>query len=357
VAGPPRIRLDGSPEFLSTSLRGKSGTLARVSYNPTERFDVTMQGAWAAAGLAAGWLADQCFGDPRRFHPVAGFGRVAAQLEQRSYRDQKVAGAGYAAVLVGSAASLGWLAQRVTSSNGPLRLVATAAATWAVLGGRSLTQESQAIAESLRADDLLAARRRVSNLVSRDPQSLDASGVARAAAESVAENTCDAVVAPLLWGAVAGLPGLLAYRAINTLDAMVGYRNQRYRNFGWAAAKLDDLANWVPARVAAGLAMSAAPLVGGDPKTAWRAVKEQSGQHPSPNGGVVEAAFAGALGVRLGGRNVYGGVVEDRGELGYGPPPQAADLSRANRLAWLVSAGAVGLSVGASLMMAKRCRR
>jgi adenosylcobinamide-phosphate synthase len=165
-------------------------------------------------------------------------------------------------------------------------------------------------------------------------------------------------VAPLFWGAVAGIPGLLGYRAINTLDAMVGYRNQRYRRFGWAAAKLDDLANWIPARIAGALAAAGAPLVGGRAADAVRAVREQSGRHPSPNGGVVEAAFAGALDVTLGGRNTYDGVEEDRGELGFGPKPGPSDLVRANRLAFAVSGGALGVAVlTAALRDARPSRR
>ena len=292
------------------------------------------------AGLALGWLADEAFGDPRRYHPVAGFGRVALALEGLWYADSRSRGVVHEAVLVGGAVGLGCAVRRVVRDRPVLGVLATAAATWAVLGGRSLARESEAIAERLDAGDLRGARARMRNLVSRDPEALDADGLARATLESVAENTSDAVVAPLFWGALAGIPGLLAYRAVNTLDAMVGYRNDRYRNFGWAAARLDDLANWLPARMAGGLATVAAPLVGGSPADAARAVVSQSGLHPSPNGGVVEAAFAGALGVQLGGRNVYGGVEEDRGVLGFGPAPTSADLARGNRLALAVSAGA-----------------
>jgi adenosylcobinamide-phosphate synthase len=299
---------------------------------------------WTAAGLLVGWTADQAFGDPKRFHPVAGLGQLAQRFEARIYADGRTRGVAFAGVLIAGSAGLGWVAQRATERHGWWRLLATATATWAVLGGRSLAAEADGIADCLAADDLAGARVGVSHLVSRDPESLDASAVARATSESVAENTCDAVVAPLFWGAVAGIPGLLGYRAINTLDAMVGYRNQRYRNFGWAAARIDDLANWIPARLSAGLAIAAAPLVGGRPSDALRAVREQSGQHPSPNGGVVEAAFAGALGVRLGGVNSYGGVLEDRGELGFGQPPQPRDVTRATKLAWMVSAGAVALA-------------
>ncbi|MGC3993088.1 MAG: cobalamin biosynthesis protein [Propionicimonas sp.] len=302
-----------------------------------------------AAGLALGWLADQALGDPRRFHPVAGFGQAAGRLEQALYADDRARGVVFEAALVGGALGLGAVLERAVAGRPALRVLAVAASTWAVLGGRSLAREAEAIADLLGAEDLAGARVRVRNLVSRDPETLDADGVARAALESVAENTSDAVVAPLFWGAVAGVPGLLGYRAINTLDAMVGYRNERYRNFGWAAAKLDDAANWLPARLSGALAALAAPLVGGDPRDAFRVVREQSGDHPSPNGGVVEGAFAGALRVTLGGRNTYFGVEEDRGELGTGPAPTPTDLARANRLALAVSAGAAVVSVGLAL--------
>jgi adenosylcobinamide-phosphate synthase len=308
--------------------------------------------AWLAAGLGLGWVADQVLGDPRRWHPVAGFGRAAAALEGHTYADTRARGVLNEALLLGGTVGLGCAVQRAVGARRVAGLLVTAAATWAVLGGRSLARESEAIADRLAAGDVAGARARVSNLVSRDPETLDADGVARATLESVAENTSDAVVAPLFWGAVAGIPGLLAYRAVNTLDAMVGYRNDRYGNFGWAAARLDDVANWVPARIAGALATLSAPLVGGRPADAVRAVRQQAGRHPSPNGGVVEAAFAGALGVTLGGRNTYAGVEEDRGELGFGPAPDAADLIRANRLALAVSAGSVAVSM--ALAVARR---
>jgi adenosylcobinamide-phosphate synthase len=306
-------------------------------------------GAVLPVGLALGWVVDQLLGDPRRWHPVAGFGQLAARLESVLHADSRTRGVVFEASLVGGTIALGCLLQRAVRGHPVLGTLATAAATWTVLGGRSLAREAEAVAERLEAGDLAGGRARVHNLVSRDPETLDADGVARAALESVAENTSDAVVAPLFWGAVAGIPGLLGYRAVNTLDAMVGYRNERYENFGWAAAKVDDLANWVPARLAGALAAVAAPVVGGRPRDAARVVREQSRQHPSPNGGVVEGAFAGALGVTLGGRNTYFGVEEDRGELGFGPAPRPADLARANRLAFAVSAGAALVAVAAAL--------
>ncbi|MDT4943250.1 MAG: adenosylcobinamide-phosphate synthase, partial [Pseudonocardiales bacterium] len=174
--------------------------------------------------------------------------------------------------------------------------------------------------------------------------------VARAVVESVAENTCDAVVAPLFWGAVAGVPGLLGYRAVNTLDAMVGHRSPRHGRFGWAAARLDDLANVVPARLTAGLVALAAPAVGGDARGALRVAARDGRNHPSPNSGVSEAAFAGALGLRLGGRNAYRNRVEHRPELGDGAPPTVADIGRANRLC----AGVTLAAAATAALLARR---
>ena len=221
---------------------------------------------------------------------------------------------------------------------------------------------------ALAANDLPAARRVLPSLCGRDPAGLDATGIARAVIESVAENTCDAVVAPLLWGAVAGLPGLAAYRAVNTLDAMVGYRSPRYLRYGWASARLDDAANWVPARVTAALTAACAPVAVKAPlpgtsaqsppaegrlvlgpvhrsASALRAVLRDGPRHPSPNAGRCEAAFAGALGLRLGGTNVYGGVAEARPELGEGRAPEPDDIGRAIRLSRAVTAAATGLAV------------
>jgi adenosylcobinamide-phosphate synthase len=226
---------------------------------------------------------------------------------------------------------------------------AVAAATWVVLGGTSLAREAVALAAELDAADLPAARRRIRGLVGRDPESLDAAGLARAGCESVAENTADAVVAPLLWGAAAGVPGLLGYRAVNTLDAMVGYRSERYRRFGWAAARTDDLANLVPSRVTAGLTVALAPLLGGDPAGALRAWRRDAHAHPSPNAGPVEATAAGALGLRLGGRTEYPHAVEERPVLGDGRPPEAADLRRTARLSRSVGVAAAALSALAAL--------
>ncbi|MDF1705651.1 MAG: cobalamin biosynthesis protein [Aeromicrobium sp.] len=302
-----------------------------------------------AAGLVLGYAADRLLGDPARWHPVAGFGRATAALEQRLYADRRGNGAAFTSVAVGAAALGGVLVERRTADHPARHVLATAVTTWAVLGGRSLGREATAVGDHVLAGDLDAARHRVRSLVGRDPRALDADQLARAVVESVAENTSDAVVAPLWWGAVAGVPGLVGYRAVNTLDAMVGHRSDRYRRFGWASARLDDVANLVPARLAAALATVASPLVGGRPSAAWRAWREDAPGHPSPNAGAVEAAFAGALGVRLGGVNHYEGVMDERVRLGDGTPPAPADVPRSVRLASAVGAGALVVAAAVTL--------
>jgi adenosylcobinamide-phosphate synthase len=288
-----------------------------------------MRSSSRAVGLALGFAADWYFADPRRLHPVAGFGRVASGVRRVLYADSRVAGVAYAGALVSGAGALGVAAERVGRRRPVVGAALTAAATWTVLGGTSLRREASAIGESLSAGDLAAARERLPHLCGRDPRGLDADQIARAVVESVAENTSDAVVAPLFWGAVAGIPGLLAYRASNTLDAMVGYRDAKYRNFGWASARLDDVLNWVPARFTGLVTVATAPVVGGNPVRALRVLRHDGARHPSPNAGRCEASAAGALGVRLGGTNTYGDVVEHRPVMGTGRAPRVTDIRRA----------------------------
>jgi adenosylcobinamide-phosphate synthase len=305
---------------------------------------------WATGlGIGVGVVLDAVFADPRRGHPVAVFGRAAGALEERLYADARGRGVLFAAVCVGAAGAVALAADRLTRGRPAARVAVTAAATWAVLGGTSLAREGAAMAAHLEQGDLAAARARLPHLCGRDPSGFDASELARATIESVAENTSDAVVAPLFWGAVAGVPGLLAYRAVNTLDAMVGHRSIRYERFGWAAARLDDLANLAPARLTGMLAVAAAPLAGGSAATAAAVLRRDGHRHPSPNAGRCEAAFAGALGVTLGGTNVYGTRTEHRPELGDGGRPGVADVRRAIRLARAVSLAAAALAVGAAL--------
>jgi adenosylcobinamide-phosphate synthase len=262
------------------------------------------------------------------------------------WADSRQRGALYAGLCVAAAASLGLAVHVATGSHPFVRFTATALATWAVLGGRGLAAEGNTMAELLEAGDLPAARQRLSHLCARDATDLGTAALARAATESIAENTSDAVVAPLLWGAVAGIPGLLAYRALNTLDAMVGYHSPRHENFGWAAARGDDLANLAPARIGAAVTTACAQVVGGSPRRAWRVWRRDGSRHPSPNAGQVEAAFAGALDVRLGGVNSYGGRTEDRGTLGDGPAPVTADLRRSVTLSRAVGVAALAVAAG-----------
>ncbi len=307
-----------------------------------------------AAGIAAGYAADLYFGDPRRGHPVAVFGNAAATLERRMWSASRFRGVLYTALCAGGATATGLAVSARTRNNATARFAATTVATWAVLGGSGLATEGEQMARLLDAGDIAGARARLAHLCGRDPDGLDATALARAVTESIAENTSDAVVAPLFWGGVAGLPGLLGYRALNTLDAMVGHRSPRYAEFGWASARADDLANLIPARLSAAAAALCAPLVAGRSQAALLAWRRDAHRHPSPNAGPVEAAFAGALGVRLGGSNSYGGRVEDRGPLGQGPPPGAGDLRRAVRLSRLV--GLAALATGFGLAAAGRPR-
>jgi adenosylcobinamide-phosphate synthase len=316
-----------------------------------------------ALGILLGFAADRLLGDPQRFHPVAGFGRIAAHAEKLLHpaatpgtagvagrvgtgRGELVAGMVYAGVLVGGTAGLGLVVERLTRKHPILHTVSTAVATWTVLGARSLEREAEVMAELLEDKDIPGARDRLSHLCARDATDLEADELARATVESIAENTSDACVAPLVWGGVLGIPGLLGYRAANTLDAMVGYKSPKYLKFGWAAARLDDALNLLPARVCALLTGLAAGRVQQTVSIWWR----DAAKHPSPNAGPVEAAFAGALGLTLGGTNSYGSYQEDRGTLGDGPAPTVADVRRTAALARRVGLAAAGVAALAAVL-------
>ncbi|MYT29216.1 cobalamin biosynthesis protein [Streptomyces sp. MspMP-M5] len=299
-----------------------------------------------ACGAALGFLGDLIAADPRRGHPVAAFGRAAGAVERRLWRDHRGYGAVHTALCAGGAAVGAALLERALHRRPGARTALTAAAVWAVLGGTSLGREARAVGWALAVGDLDVARERLPHLCGRDPQALDGPQMARAVVESVAENTSDAVVGALVWGALGGVPGLVAFRAVNTLDAMVGHRSPRYRRFGWAAARLDDVAGWPGARLTAVLAVLAGP----DRRGALRAWRADGAAHPSPNAGPVEASFAGALGVRLGGTLAYGGRVEHRPVLNGGArPPAVADIERAVRLSRRVGLLALGVTVAGRL--------
>lgn len=280
-----------------------------------------MTRAWKAAAVAAGLVTDRFVGEPPAgWHPVAAFGRLMTDAERRLWADDRRAGVAYTAGGVAVAMAAG------VALDGPAGL---AIATWLAVAGRSLTDTARQVQAALERGDLEAARHLVRSLVGRSTDGLDRAEVSRAAVESVAENTVDAVVAPAFWAVFGGAPAVLGYRALNTLDAMVGHRNAKYERFGWASARADDAANWLPARLTALLVVAVRPHRA---RQVWRAVREQAPAHPSPNAGVAEAAFAAALDVRLGGINDYAGRIESRPPLGAGRQPGPADIEASCRL-------------------------
>lgn len=276
-------------------------------------------------------LLDRLLGEPRRQHPLIGFGWLAQRVEALVYGPPELSAdarreRGSIAVILlllpftVAAGLLAWL---------PLIGLAVALGLlYLALGARSLTEHAEAVATALQAGDLALAREKVALMVSRDAADLDEEGISRATVESVLENGCDAIFGALFWFALAGAAGVVLYRLANTLDALWGYRTSRYLHFGWAAARLDDGLNWLPARLTA---LSYA-LVGPQPALAWRCWREQAPFWKSPNAGPVMAAGAGALGLALGGPARYHGQWQQRPPLGEGLAPCAEDIGRAVKL-------------------------
>jgi adenosylcobinamide-phosphate synthase len=301
-------------------------------------------------GAAVALAVDALVGDePLRPHPVALFGRAMTRLERRVWQDRRLAGIGYAFAGL-TAAGLGGAVLDLVPGGG-------VAGGYTAVAGRGLWSAATSVERALRARDLDAARSLVRSLVGRDPEHLDRSEVVRAVVESVAENTVDGIVAPALWTAVGGAAGALAYRGVNTLDSMVGYRDARYERFGWASARLDDAVNYLPARVTALLVAGVRPQSAAE---VWRAVREEAPAHPSPNAGVAEAAFGAALGLRLGGTNTYRGVVDERPTAGAsdGRSPEVEDIERAVELSREVALLlAVSLGLGSLVLGALPPRR
>lgn len=283
-------------------------------------------------GAAAGILADLALGEPAMTpHPIAAFGTLMQGIERAVYADARARGVLHASLGLATGAAAGAAVR------------STALASYIAIAGRALGDAALDVHRFLSAGDVQSARRLLPALVGRDPSGFDEKDVARAVVESVAENTVDAVVAPALWAAMGGAPGALGYRAVNTLDSMVGHRNPRYVRYGWASARLDDGANLVPARLTAALVMVVRPRRAG---AVVRAVVLDAPGHPSPNAGVAEAAFAAALGLRLGGVNRYGDAVELRPPLSDGRPPEPTDIPAAVALCRDVSlALAAGLTI------------
>jgi adenosylcobinamide-phosphate synthase len=315
-----------------------------------------------AAGAMVGLALDQCLGEPpTRWHPVAWFGEAMTIAERYTWADRRSNGVAHVALGAGAAVAAGLLLERVLG-----RTAATTVAVAIAVAGKMLDAEAARIAALIpdsspdaqlpdggvadaNGEGLNPARIALRSLVGRTADDLSAADIARAVIESVAENTVDAVTAPLLWGVLLGTPGVLAHRAVNTLDAMVGHRNERYEKFGWASARLDDLANWPSARLTAALVL----LPRRHGVATLCEASRQGRHHPSPNGGLVEAAFAHRLGVTLGGVNRYGDRTEDRGRLGHGPAPTAPDIGRAIRLRREVTVSTAGTLAVLAIVAAK----
>ena len=278
-----------------------------------------------SVAATAGAALDQLLGEPpTSWHPVARYGSLMQRVEHHLYADRRLPGVALAMTGVGLGITVGLSMRRAI---GPW--MATLVTTTICAAGRMLDDEAIRVSRLLHEGDLHSARQRVRTLVGRNTDHLDEHEISRAVIESVAENCVDAITASVFWGTIGGAPAVLAHRAVNTLDAMVGHRDGRYQHFGWASARLDDVANLLPARLTAVSVAAVRPRRAGE---IWRVVRRDAHRHPSPNGGVIEAAFAAALGVRLGGVNRYGDDIEDRGFLGNGEPPAPADIAVAIRM-------------------------
>jgi adenosylcobinamide-phosphate synthase len=304
---------------------------------------------------------DALIGDPdllwRRLpHPVALMGSVINRLDRALNREQwsaarrRAAGCMTTVVLVAICGGLGLLLQAALGWT-LLGLAAQGLVASILIAQRSLYQHVSRVASAFTDGGLAEARRAVSMIVGRDPEQLDASGVSRAAIESCAENFSDGVVAPLFWLALLGLPGLLVYKVVNTADSMIGHRSPRHESFGWAAARLDDLLNLAPARLAAALIALVAPLAGGSAAQAFKVVWRDASKHRSPNAGWPESAMAGALGLALAGPRRYGSRLVDDPFLNAGARMDAgsADIRRALNL--LIAACSLEAAIYAALAL------
>jgi adenosylcobinamide-phosphate synthase len=289
--------------------------------------------------LVMALAADALIGDPPAWpHMVRLMGWAVARLEKslRAALGHALGVAGCILVLAvaGGSALMAWLLLALTESLwAPLAWLLAALISWQCLAAGQLWREARAVARPLEAGDLDLARGRLAMIVGRDTAALDQAGVRRALIETMAENFNDGVIAPLFYLTIFGPIGAVAYKAINTMDSMVGYKNDRYAQLGWCAARLDDVAGWLPARLSALLLVAAARLAGLDAPGAWRATVRDHGAHTSPNAGWPEAACAGALGIRLGGPSYYHGKLKEKPWLHQeGGQPSAYDVNAAGRL-------------------------
>lgn len=308
--------------------------------------------------LIASALDAMC-GDPRRLpHPVRAMGRCIAWLD---HRVRKVCRSSTSLRFVGICLAGGlptttyclstFMIEEADRFAGWLGSALSIGLASTTLAARDLWDHVRAVDDPLQAGDLPAARRAVAMIVGRDTAELSESEVARATVETVAESAADGVIAPLLYLAIGGAPLALAYKAVNTLDSMIGHRDEHYADFGWASARLDDLINWIPARISAVLLIIGAGLVTQQLeriRDGWRVFQRDGSMHPSPNSGRPEAAMAGIMGVRLGGTNFYDGIAQDRPVLGQeGRGAEPGDIMLATKI--MVAASVTGMFLAAGI--------
>lgn len=315
--------------------------------------------------LTFGYVLDCLLGDPYTMpHIIRAIGSLIAVSERwlrsvfpATSRGERAAGAMLVFVVTGVSCGCSILALRLAARVSPWFVLAVETLIcYQMLAGRQLQIEALRVRDALAHEGLEAGRTAVSMIVGRDTASLDEAGVIRAAVETVAENASDGVVAPMLFMALGGAPAGVLYKAVNTMDSMVGYRNDRYRYFGTAAARLDDVLNWIPARLTGALMYLVAPLVGLDGKGAWRIYRRDRRKHASPNSAHPEAACAGALGVRLAGPASYFGVLHDKPTIGDDLRPiELEDITRSCSLLVATSLAALLLSLllGAAMVVGR----
>lgn len=279
---------------------------------------------FSPAALLLGYVLDIIIGDPEKLpHPVRWIGRLISTLEgllrkkQSSQGRDKASGVLLAVLTVSIVYGVSLLMLYISYELSPyFCFVVSGLFVWTGLSIKSLADEAEGVLKALQTGGIAAARSRLSRIVGRDTQNLSEGEVLRATVETVSENTSDGIIAPLFYLAIGGPALMMAYKAVNTLDSMVGYKNERYKDFGWFSARLDDAANFVPARLSGLLAVTSSFILGYNWKGSARIMRRDGGKHPSPNSGVSEAAFAGALGLQLGGSSSYGGVVSAKPQIG-----------------------------------------
>ncbi|KQL44647.1 cobalamin biosynthesis protein [Brevibacillus choshinensis] len=296
--------------------------------------------------VGAAYLIDRVVGDPRGLtHPVVIIGWWISRLEGviralvKKEEHLKIAGLLFPLLIVSGSYMVVWLIVWAAASIHPV--LAWVLSAWLIsttIATKGLADAGLTIAKHLVAGDWTQARRSLSMVVGRDTEHLDESEICRGAVETVAENIVDAIVSPLIYAAIGGAPLAMAYRAANTLDSMVGYKNEKYKNLGWASARFDDVLNYIPARFTALLLVIASKLQQLDWEQCWTIIRRDAHLHPSPNSGLPEAGVAGALGVQLGGLNFYQGIPSDRARMGDSHRPlHAGDIQSTVRLMYLVS--------------------